>query len=148
MPERYPFAVAEDPDDLSSLEMWDPGVYRDLLACRAGRLSETAFLEKHQYRVAILGLDMTGFTHASIADGDVESVLRILNVHTVCLPIFREFGARQARAFADDLYGTFEEPGQALACAMEIHRRIAHFNAQQAAGTNPCQGCIGLGFGP
>jgi len=146
--QRYPLALADDPDDLASLRMWDGNVYRDLLACRGGRMSQADFIAKHRYRTAILSLDMTGFTHASQDDGDLASLLRILDVHRVCLPIFQEFGAQKVRAFADDLYGTFAEPIRALGCAMEIHRRIEAFHAVQRADRDPCRCCVGLGYGP
>lgn len=143
----FPYALVDDPAELGTLEMWDRAVYADLLACRAGRLSEAEFSRRHQYTTAILGLDMTGFTHDSIAHGDVHSMLRILDVHRVCLPVFREHGAARTRAFADDLYGTFPEPAAALRCAFEIHRRVATFNAGLPSAHRPASCCVGLGYG-
>jgi class 3 adenylate cyclase len=143
----FPFALVEDPEELGTLRMWDRAIYADLIACREGRLSEAGFNAKHRYTTAILGLDMTGFTHSSIAHGDLHSMLRILDVHRVCLPIFREFEAHQVRAFADDLYGTFPDPRRALDCAFEIHRRVAAFSARLPDDRHPAQCCVGLGYG-
>jgi class 3 adenylate cyclase len=141
------YAPVEDPDELCTLEMWDRVVYADLLACRDGHLSEAAFHARHRYTTAILGLDMTGFTHDSIDRGDLHSMLRILDVHRICLPVFRAHGATRTRAFADDLYATFTDPNAALRCALDLHRRVAAFNSRQPADESPASCCVGLGYG-
>ncbi len=148
MAQAFAFPIVDDPADLGTLEMWDAGLYADLQACRAGRMSGAEFDAKHQYTTAILALDMTGFTHASIHGGDLSSILRILDVHRVCLPIFREHGATKVRAFADDLSATFADPVRALECAFDIHRRVDAFNALLPKEHHPAECCIGLGYGP
>jgi class 3 adenylate cyclase len=143
----FPFPVVNDPNDLGTLQMWDRDVYADLLACREGRMSGAAFDAKYRYTAAIMALDMTGFTRSSMRQGDLASLLRIVDVHRVCLPVFREFRTAQVRAFADDLSATFDDPGRALACAFELHRRVGAYNALLPPGGNPAQVCIGLGYG-
>ena len=147
MAQAFAYPLADDPAELGTLEMWDAALYADLQGCRAGRLSGAAFNAKHQYPAAILALDMTGFTHSSIHDGDLSSMLRILDVHRVCLPIFREHGAAKVRAFADDLSATFADPVHALRCAFDIHRRVDAFNALQPQEHHPAACCVGLGYG-
>ena len=66
---------------------------------------------------------MTGFTQAAIRFGEVNSLLRILDVQRVCAPIFQEYGARLVHAFADDLTALFDDPDKALDSALEIHRQ-------------------------
>ena len=65
----------------------------------------------------------------------------------VCVPVLQEHGATLVRAFADDLVGLFDEPGQALDAAFEIHRRVAVFNHSLHAGEKPALACIGIGYG-
>ena len=77
----------------------------------------------------------------------VHALLRILHAQTVCVPVFHEHGATLVRAFADDLVALFDEPGQALDAAFEIHRRVALFNHSSHAPDKPAQACIGIGFG-
>ena len=97
--------------------------------------------------MAILCLDMTGFTQAAIRQGELQSLLRIRDVQTVCCPIFREHRARLVRAFADDLTALFDDPHDALDSALEVHRRIAEFNRSEQASANPAECCIGIGYG-
>ena len=65
----------------------------------------------------------------------------------VCVPVLHEHDATLVRAFADDLVALFDEPGQALDAAFEIHRRIALFNHSTHASEKPAQACIGIGYG-
>jgi len=62
---------------------------------------------------------------------------------TLLIPI----GALLVRAFADDLVALFEEPGQALDAAFEVHRRITVFNESEHASEKPALACIGVGYG-
>lgn len=143
----YPFALLEDPDRLAAFREWSAPVYRDLLACQRGRMSEAAFRDKHVERLAILVLDATGFTQAAMYVGELHALLRILDVQKVCGPVLLEHGATLVRAFADDMTVIFTDPGAALDAALEIQRRIALWNAGPNAVENPPLCCIGLGYG-
>jgi len=143
----YPYALLTDPVELAKLGEWSEAVYRDFDAYSRGRLDEPTLRERYRLRVAILCLDMTGFTRAAIRQGELASLLRIRDVQQVCGPIFRERRARLVRAFADDLTALFDDPHDALDAALEVHRRIAAFNRSALASANPAECCIGIGYG-
>jgi adenylate cyclase len=143
----YPFPLLTDPSELAKLGEWSEQLYRDFEAVRAGTLSEEALAARYRTRAAILCLDMTGFTETAIQFGELQSLLRIRDVQTVCLPVFKEHGARLVRAFADDLTALFDDPGRALDAALEVHRRVEAYNGSELAGQHPAQCCIGLGYG-
>jgi class 3 adenylate cyclase len=147
MDDRFPYPRLTNPGALARLGEWSEEVYRDFEAVRDGRLSEADFRAKYQRRTAILCLDMTGFTNAAMRYGEVESLLRIRDAQTVCVPVLAEAGARLVRAFADDLVALFDEAPAALDAALELHRRVRTYNASGLAGAHPVECCIGIGYG-
>jgi adenylate cyclase len=147
MAEPFPYELLKAHHDLSQLGEWDAEVYADFDALREGRLSEEGFRAKHAWRVAILCLDITGFTEAAIQYGEIASLQRIYDVQRVCCPVFRSHRVRRVRAFADDLTAIFDDPRDALAAAFEVHRRIRAFNGSPLAGPHPAECAIGIGYG-
>lgn len=147
MSKDFPFHIVEDPDVLASYKGWDQHVYKDFLAVQQGRLTEEDFWEKYGYQRAILSLDMTGFTYSVTHDGDLQSLLRILNAQKVCAPVLQEFSAELIRFFADDIVALFDDPSVALDASFEIHRRVGLFNQSHLAGDNATECCIGIGYG-
>lgn len=65
----------------------------------------------------------------------------------ICLPALRDCGATLVRAFADDLVALFDDPGEALDAAFELHRRVALFRGQYRPRGTPFECCIGVGYG-
>ena len=147
MTQALPFRILEDTRELASFLGWSRGVYEDFLGIQSGRLSEAEFWEKYGYRRAILSLDMTDFTLTTMRDGELRSLLRILDAQKICGPVLQEFNAELIRFFADDIIALFEDPSAALDAAFEIHRRIGLFNESQLAGDNATECGIGIGFG-
>lgn len=147
MSKSFPHEILEDAETLASFMGWDREVYKDFLAMQQGGLSEAAFWEKYRCRRAILSLDMTGFTYATMREGEVRSLLRILDAQKVCAPVLQEFGSDLIRFFADDIVALFEDPGVALDASFEIHRRIRLFNQSGLATDNATECCIGIGYG-
>ncbi|MCH8841751.1 MAG: adenylate/guanylate cyclase domain-containing protein [SAR324 cluster bacterium] len=143
----YPYDLIVDPATLAQFLGWTKEVYADLEACQGGKMSEQAFLSKYSATVAILILDMTGFTEAAMGKGSLFSFLRIYDVQKVCAPVFAKYGARRVRAFADDFTATFDSADSALDAAFEIHRRVRAFNESLEAGGSRAETCIGLGYG-
>ena len=112
-----------------------------------GAITHEALDAKYLCRRAILTLDLTGFTVQAMKGRPLDALLRILDAQKVCIPVLHEHGAMLVRAFADDLVGLFEDPGQALDAAFEIHRRVTEFNHSGHASENPALACIGIGYG-
>jgi adenylate cyclase len=147
MADPFPYELLVAYHDLAQLGEWDADVYADFDALREGRLSEEGFRAKHAWRVAILCLDMTGFTEATIRYGEIAGLQRIYDVQRVCAPVFMAHRARRVRAFADDLTAIFDDPQDALSAAFEVHRRIRAFNGSGLAGPHPAECAIGIGYG-
>ncbi|MCZ6465191.1 MAG: adenylate/guanylate cyclase domain-containing protein [Proteobacteria bacterium] len=110
-------------------------------------MSHEQFDQKYLRVVAVLVLDLTGFTEAAARGGCIASFLRILDGQKVCLPVLREAKAEFVRTFADDMVALFAEPGAALDAALEIHRRTARFEPAPGA-LERAECCIGVGYGP
>jgi len=147
MQEDYKYELMEDPKELAGLGLCSEKVYRDLLACQKGGMEESQFKAKYLSKTAILCLDIADFTRTAIAQGELHSLLRILDVQKVCGPVFRGLNARRVRAFADDFTVIFDNPNDALNAAFEVHHRIELFNRSDLAPKNPASCCIGIGYG-
>lgn len=144
---KLPFPLLDSPERLARCNGWTEEVYRDLMALRAGAVTYETLDAKYLCKRAILTLDLTGFTVAAMRGRGLDALLRILDAQQVCVPVFHEHDALLVRAFADDLVALFEEPGQALAAAFEIHRRVQEFNHSGQAAEKPALACIGVGYG-
>ncbi|MFC1824876.1 adenylate/guanylate cyclase domain-containing protein [Thermodesulfobacteriota bacterium] len=147
MGDEYLHELMEDPKKLAGFGFCSEEIYRDLLDCQRGRITEDSFNSKYLRQKAILCLDITGFTIAALKKGELNSLLRILDVHKVCGPVFHQFNARLIRAFADNFTVLFDDPNDALTAAIEIHKRIHAFNRSEPADKDSPQCCIGIGYG-
>ena len=137
----------ETPKELARFGFWTEEVYNDLLACQKGTISKDTFKSKYKAQIAILCLDIAGFTKKAIMKGELYSLFRILDVQKVCGPIFYKFNARRIRAFADNFTVLFDDANDALMAAIEVHQRIRSFNQSEFSGEDPAQCCIGIGYG-
>jgi len=144
---KYPYEIIEDPKLLAQLGEWDEDVYRSFKKCQSGEMSEEGFRKKYATKVAILVLNMTGFTKTIMRHGSLYSFLRIFDMQQVCTPIFLKFEAKKIRAFADDFTATFHHPESALDAALEIQRRLRIFNQSERSGEGCFDCSIGLGYG-
>lgn len=143
----FPHPLADDARTLAAFEGWSRPVYADLLRLRRREMSEEEFNRKYHRQRAILSLDMTGLTSSAIEDGELNSLLRIVDAQKVCIPVLQEFGAEVVRCFADDIVAVFANVDPAANAAFEIHRRIRRFNESPLASEHPTQCCIGVGYG-
>lgn len=144
---EFPFELLSDHEELARLGVWDAALYADFDALRSGSLDEAGFRAKYTRRVAIMCLDMTGFTESAIHQGELASLQRIYDVQRVAVPVLKANQALNIRAFADDLTATFDTADQALDAAVSIHARIRAFNASSLASRQPAECAIGIGFG-
>lgn len=144
-PKTFPYPLLEDARALASYRGWSEDVYRDLLAVRAGELSEQAFCEKYHWEKSIMVLDMTGLTRFTMEHGELAALLRIVEAHQVCLPVIRDGGAILIRSFADDLVALFDSAHQAVCTAFEVHQRMQDFAEHHGGPVTRC--CIGIGHG-
>jgi adenylate cyclase len=143
----YPFYIEENPRNLAELGFWNKNVYKDLLACQKGHMTEDEFTKKYHKRAAILCLDMTGFTKSTLSGSALYSFFRILNVQKICYPVFKDCGADIIHAFADNFTVIFRDPSDALDASFEIHKRIDVYNESDTDMKAIAQCCIGIGYG-
>ena len=143
----FPYSLLEDPEELATYGGWSEEVYRDFLALQRGEMTQDDFDTRYATRKAVLILDLTGFTVTASNSGALHSFLRIFDAQKVCLPVLQDTGANFVRTFADDLVALFDEPGQALDAALELHHRIALFNRSDRVGPYPTDCCVGIGYG-
>lgn len=143
----FPHDLLEDVEILASFRGWTSEVYADFFRLQRGEMTETEFGEKYHRERAILTVDMTGFTSAAMRQGEIQSLLRILDAQRVTIPVLQDFGAELIRCFADDIVALFEDAGTALDAAFEIHRRIQLFNDSPLSSASPTLCCIGIGYG-
>lgn len=143
----FPHDLLEDVEVLASFKGWTSEVYKDFFRLQRGQMNEAEFNEKYHRERAILTVDMTGFTSAAMRQGEIQSLLRILDAQRVTIPVLQDFGSELIRCFADDIVALFEDPGTALDAAFEIHRRIQIFNDSPLSSEHPTLCCVGIGFG-
>lgn len=141
----YPFELLDDPKALASYRGWSEQVYRDMLAVRAGQLSEADFYARYEWQKSVMVIDMSGFTRHTIEQGELRALLRIVETQQVCLPVIRDGGAELIRTFADDVVALFDDPDKALRTAFELHARIREFVDEHDGLGARC--CIGIGYG-
>jgi class 3 adenylate cyclase len=147
MVEEYKYELMVYPKELARFGFWSEEIYRDLLACQKGNMTEDEFKSKYLTKAAILCLDMTGLTEAAMERGELYSFFRILDVQKVCGPIFYQCNARLIHAFADNFTVLFDDPNDTLIAAFEVQRRIQFFNRSELGGEDSAQCCIGIGYG-
>jgi len=137
----------DNPHKLSRYKFDDKKVYKDLLSFRNGILSEETFNKKYLRRAAIFSLNMTGITKMAIKKGSLYSLIKIINMQSICGPVLEQFNAIHIRAFADDMVALFEDPNDALNAAFLIHQIINNHNIQHTKKDSLSKCCIGIGYG-
>ena len=143
----FPHRLLDDAAALSRFRGWSEDVYADFLALQRGDMTEAEFRDKYHWQKAILSMDMTGFTNTAIRQGELSSLLRIVDAQKVVIPVLEDFGAELIRCFADDVVALFDDPGAAIDAALETHRRVQLFNGSSLASDNPTRCCAGIGYG-
>jgi len=87
---------------------------------------------------AVLILDMVGLTSTTQDEGIIPALEAIYHLREVAVPILAEHGGRLLKAEADNLFGEFDTPGQALTAAVEILNRLQAIDLGAS---------IGIGYG-
>ena len=147
MAKNFLYELLQDAREMSTYQGWDESVYRDFFAVQKGEMSQQDFYDKYRWCRAILSLDMTGFTTTAMNIGELPSLLRIVDAQKVCIPVLKEYRADLVRCFADDIVALFEDPGDAIDAAFELHKRVRDFCDSDIAPEHPTRCCIGIGFG-
>jgi class 3 adenylate cyclase len=130
----------------------DHALLANLLAQRADYPNLSAEIDaqikkRFEKTVAILVLDMCGFSRLTAKHGVIFYLAMIRQMHAAAMPAVRDNHGVTIKTDADNLFAIFQTPGDALEGALDIHRAFAAINAAV-----PCDqdihGSIGIGYGP
>ena len=94
-------------------------------------------------RLAVLVLDMSGFSETVIRHGIVHFLSRIRLMRSTVVPIVNDLGGTVVKYIADDVLAVFSEPDRAF----EAARRIVHAAAHAGCDAEPLAVSIGVGYG-
>jgi adenylate cyclase len=130
----------------------DHDLLHRLLAERADhprRAPEIDALIKQRFEktVAILVLDMCGFSRLTARHGVISYLAMIRQMHACAIPAVRDNGGRTIKTVADDLFAVFPTPQDAVEAALDIHRAFAAVN-EAVPCDQDIHGSIGIGYGP
>ena len=97
-------------------------------------------------KIAILALDMCGFSRATEEHGIVHFLAMIHQMEQAAVPAITGNGGQVIKQEADNLFAIFVDPVHALEAALDIFRA---FNAMNAVRPDERDifGSIGIGFG-
>lgn len=99
--------------------------------------------ETFEQRLAILVLDMSGFSETVIRHGIVHFLARIRRMRATVVPIVNDLGGTVVKYIADDVLAVFSEPDSAF----EAARRIVHAAQETDDDEEPLEVAIGVGYG-
>jgi adenylate cyclase len=125
---------------------------RQLLSERNQECGRTAEIDDQirrafEKRVAVLVLDMVGFSRLSQKHGIIHYLAMIARMDLSARPAVEGNGGRVVKQEADNLFAVFETPAEALEAALDIFRSFEAIN-----GVTPSEsdiyGSIGIGYGP
>ena len=103
-------------------------------------------LRLFEQRVAILAMDMCGFTQLTMAHGIIHFLAMIRQMEEVARPAISGNGGRVIKQEADDIFAVFTEPVRALEAALDILRGFGAIN-KVLPPERHLHGSIGIGFG-
>jgi len=97
-------------------------------------------------KVAILVLDMSGFSRLTVQYGIIHYLAMIHQMQEAARPAVTGNGGKVIKQEADNLYAIFEDPARALDSALDIFRAFNAINSVVPPARNIC-GSIGIGYG-
>jgi len=107
---------------------------------------ETQIREAFERRVAILALDMVGFSRLTIEHGIIHYLAMIHQMAEGATPAVKGNGGKVIKQEADNLIAVFERADQALEAALDIFRAFNAINSVVPADRD-IFGSIGIGYG-
>lgn len=97
-------------------------------------------------RVAILALDMVGFSRVTVEYGIIHYLAMIHQMAQGAIPAVKANGGQVIKLEADNLFAVFDKPGQALEAAFDIFRAFNAINSVVPTERD-IFGSIGIGYG-
>lgn len=112
---------------------------------RAGEI-DARIRQEFERPVAILALDMCGFTRLTEKFGIIHYLSMIHQMESVARPAVRDNGGVVIKCEADNLWAVFDTPAHALEAALDIFRVFDAINTV-VPEQRDIYGSIGIGFG-
>lgn len=97
-------------------------------------------------RVAILALDMVGFSRLTVEYGIIHYLAMIHQMAEGAIPAVKSNGGRVIKLEADNLFAVFDKPAHALEAAFDIFRAFNAINSVVPTERD-IFGSIGIGYG-
>jgi class 3 adenylate cyclase len=97
-------------------------------------------------RVAVLVLDMSGFSRLTIQYGIVHYLAMIVQMEVASRPAVLENHGQVIKVEADNLFAVFDNPDDAVEGALDILRAFQAVNSVVPENRD-LHGCIGIGYG-
>jgi class 3 adenylate cyclase len=97
-------------------------------------------------RVAILALDMVGFSRLTIEYGIIHYLAMIHQMAQGAIPAVKANGGKVIKLEADNLFAIFDKPAQALEASFDIFRAFNAINSVVPTERD-IFGSIGIGYG-
>ena len=98
-------------------------------------------------QVAILVLDMTGFSRLTVQHGIIHYLAMINQMEEAARPAVTGNGGAVIKQEADNLYAVYDDPAHALESALDIFRAFNAVNSVVPLSRD-IYGSIGIGYGP
>ena len=98
-------------------------------------------------QVAILVLDMTGFSRLTVQHGIIHYLAMINQMEEAARPAVTGNGGTVIKQEADNLYAVYDDPAEALESALDIFRAFDAVNTVVPLNRD-IYGSIGIGYGP
>lgn len=102
--------------------------------------------EAFERRVAILALDMVGFSRLTIEYGIIHYLAMIHQMAQGAIPAVKSNGGKIIKLEADNLFAVFDKPSQALEASFDIFRAFNAINSVVPTERD-IFGSIGIGYG-
>jgi adenylate cyclase len=97
-------------------------------------------------KVAVLVLDMVGFSRLTIKYGIIHYLAMIEQMEDAARPAIVDNGGRVIKQEADNIFAIFNNPGDAVEGALDIFRAFEAVNTV-VPPERDIYGCIGIGYG-
>ena len=98
-------------------------------------------------QVAILVLDMTGFSRLTVQHGIIHYLAMINQMEEAARPAVTGNGGAVIKQEADNLYAVYDDPEHALESALDIFRAFDAVNSVVPLNRD-IYGSVGIGYGP
>lgn len=107
---------------------------------------EAEIRRRFEETLAILVLDVKGFSRSVTRDGLLAFLARISHMRNECLPVIDANGGRLVKFVGDDIVAVFDHPDHALVAATTM--AAADFGADPEHPFAAFELSIGIGYGP